>query len=111
MTRVRVPCSAFSSRTARMSRMAGSPRLMTAMRSNTPSAFLWVDSVPDGGRARCLHVHAAVDAPDLTGDVGRRVSGEEVDDAGDLLRLSQPTDRDPGLEALQHLLRDALDHL
>ena len=32
-----------------------------------------------------LHVHAAVDPPDLTGDVAGGVRGEEVHDAGDVV--------------------------
>jgi uncharacterized membrane protein YczE len=35
------------------------------------------------------HVHAPVDAPDRTGDVRGLVGGEEVDDAGDLVRPSE----------------------
>src|SRR5450631_2140713 len=41
-----------------------------------------------------LHVQAAVDSPDLTGDVGRRVGGQEVDHPRDLLRMTQPAHRD-----------------
>src|SRR5918997_6509283 len=108
-TRVPEPCSALSSRTARISRRAGSPRFTTAMRSNTRalSSVRWVLPTAPGR----LHVQAAVDAPDLTGDVAGGVRGEEVHDPGDLLRLAQPADRDLGLEALEHLLRHALEHL
>jgi len=35
------------------------------------------------------HVHAPVDAPDRTGDVRGLVGGEEVDDAGDLVRPTE----------------------
>ena len=38
MTRVPCPCSALSSRTARMSRIAGSPLLTTAIRWNTSAS-------------------------------------------------------------------------
>src|SRR5918998_164398 len=117
-TRVRVPCSALSSRTARISRRAGSPRLTTAMRSNTRAPL--PVSGPRGRlpanytcRPACagLHVKAAVDAPDLPGDVAGRVRGEEVHDAGDLLGLAQPADRGLGLELIDHLVRHRPEHL
>src|SRR3712207_2191762 len=101
-TRVRVPCSALSSRTARMSRSAGSPRLTTAMRSNTRAPLPVSGPGTAGGG---LHVQAAVDAPDLPGDVAGRVRGEEVHDAGDLLGLAQPADRGLGLELVDDLVR------
>lgn len=41
------------------------------------------------GRRGALHVHAPVDAPDRSGDVGGLVGGEEVNDAGDLVRPSE----------------------
>jgi uncharacterized membrane protein YczE len=41
------------------------------------------------GRVGRLHVHAPVDTPDRPGDVGRLVGGEEVDDAGDLVRSTE----------------------
>lgn len=40
-------------------------------------------------RGGASHVHAPVDAPDGAGDVGRLVGGQEVDDAGDLVRPSE----------------------
>jgi uncharacterized membrane protein YczE len=42
-----------------------------------------------GAAGAASHVHAPVDAPDRSGDVGRLVGGEEVDDAGDLVRPSE----------------------
>src|SRR5665811_492073 len=39
---------------------------------------------------RQLHVQAAVDAPDLAGDVRGRVRGQEVDHACDLVGTAQP---------------------
>src|SRR5918998_6497357 len=117
-TRVRVPCSALSSRTARMSRSAGSPRLTTAMRSNTRAPL-----PVSGPRGRLpanytcmpacagLHFQAAVDAPDLPGDVAGRVRGEEVHDAGDLLGLAEPAERDLALEVVEHLVRHRPEHL
>src|SRR5260370_22795108 len=44
MTRSGVRPSAFHSRTALISRMAGSPRLTTATRLNAPSLFLFIGS-------------------------------------------------------------------
>jgi hypothetical protein len=44
-----------------------------------------------------------VDAPDLPGDVRRRVGGQEGDHAGDLLRATHAADRDRRLERLDHL--------
>ena len=46
------------------------------------------------GEAQGPHVHAAVDAPDLAGDVGGGVGGEEVHDPGDLLGPAEPAQRD-----------------
>src|SRR3954454_21117856 len=111
MTRVRQPCSALSSRTARVSRMAGSPRLMTAMRSNTWTPLLSVVLRRRRGGGVRLHVQAAVDSPDLACDVGRRVGGEEVDDAGDLLRLPEPAERDLRPQSAEHLVRYGVQHL
>ena len=39
-----------------------------------------------GTLSRVLHVEPAVDRPDLAGDVGRGISGQEVHAAGDFLR-------------------------
>src|SRR4051794_40437389 len=110
MTRVLVPCSALSSRTARMRRTAGSPRLTTAIRRNTRAPLPCGRSYARGHWLR-LHVQAAVDAPDLSSDVGRGVRGEEVDDAGDLLGLAEPPERDLRPEGVQDLVRDAAQHL
>src|SRR5436190_11909058 len=43
---------------------------------------------------RRSHVHAAVDGPDLPGDVGGLVGRQEADHPGDLLRLPEPAQRD-----------------
>src|SRR5450759_3767526 len=58
-----------------------------------------------------LHVKAAVDAPDLAGDVCGGVRGQEVDYAGDLFGMAQPADRNGRLDLVQHLFRDVLEHL
>src|SRR6185295_9914309 len=58
-----------------------------------------------------LHVQAAVDAPDLAGDVTRRVRGQEVHDARDLLGLSEASERDLADDLLEQLGRDVLEHL
>src|SRR5450759_3338959 len=54
---------------------------------------------------RQLHVQAAVDAPDLAGDVRGRVRGQEVDHACDLVGTAQPADRNLRPDLVQHLLR------
>src|SRR4051794_24182783 len=60
---------------------------------------------------RWLHLHAAVDSPDLAGDVGGGVLAEEVDDARDLLGLAQAPERDLPLDHVEHLLGHGRHHL
>src|SRR4051794_35215555 len=110
-TRVPDPCSALSSRTARISRMAGSPRLITAMRSNNAAPLPVAVATSTAEWWRGLHVQPAVDAPDLTGDVGGGVGRQEVHDAGDLLRFPEPAERDLRPQPVQDLLRNAVEHL
>src|SRR5579871_2665369 len=57
------------------------------------------------------HVQAAVDGPDLAGDVGRLVGGEEADGAGDLLRPGQPAKRDLLPDPLQRPFRHGGHHV
>src|SRR5690242_6837554 len=58
-----------------------------------------------------LHVQAAVDAPNLSGDVSGGVGSQEMDDSGYLLRLSEAPERNLRPEPVQHLLRHAVEHL
>src|SRR6516162_2106340 len=62
----------------------------------SPVAFITVSS----------HVQATVDGPDLAGDVGGLVRGEEADRPGDFLRLAQAAHRDLLLDPAQHLFGD-----
>src|SRR6476659_155096 len=48
--------------------------------------------------SRDSHVHAAVDAPDLTSDVGGGVLGEEGDDSGNFLGGAETPERDLELD-------------
>src|SRR5215469_474035 len=57
------------------------------------------------------HVQAAVDGPDLAGDVSGLVRGEEADRPCDLLRLAQPANRDLLLDPDQYLVRDRGQHV
>src|SRR5215469_5913972 len=57
------------------------------------------------------HVQAAVDGPDLPGDVGGLVGGQEADDPGDLLRPAQAADRYLRADPVQHLVGDGGDHV
>src|SRR5580704_1596668 len=57
------------------------------------------------------HIQAAVDRPDLPGDVGRLVSGQEADDTGDLLRPAEPADGNLPLDPIEHLIRDRRHHV
>jgi hypothetical protein len=54
---------------------------------------------------------AAVDGPDLAGDVAGGVGGQEVHDAGDLLRAPQAPQRDLTADAVEDLLGHRLEHL
>ena len=56
---------------------------------------------------QALHVHAAVDRPHRAGDERRLVGGEEVDHARDLVRPTEPSQRDLGLDPVEHLLGHA----
>src|SRR6516162_11350694 len=57
-----------------------------------------------------LHVEAAVDGPDLPGDISGGVGGQEADHPGDLLGLAEPADRDLGPDLVQYLVRDGSQH-
>ena len=57
------------------------------------------NSANDLGVADRHMSEAAVDAPHLPGDVRGGVRGEEVDDAGDLVGVGEPADRDLALDA------------
>src|SRR6266851_4111696 len=57
------------------------------------------------------HVQAAVDGPDLPGDVGGRVGRQKADHPGDLLGRAEPADRDLGPDPVQHLVRDGGHHV
>src|SRR6476646_11581687 len=52
------------------------------------------------------HVHATVDAPHLSGDVGGGVGGQEVDNTGDFLGPAGPTHGNLAGQLRRHLLRD-----
>src|SRR5579864_448708 len=62
-------------------------------------------------RREQLHVLAAVNPPHGAGDVRGLVGGEEVNDASDLIWPTEPSERDLGLDPLEHLLGDVLEHL
>src|SRR6478735_3561933 len=53
------------------------------------------------------HVHATVDAPHLSGDVGGGVGGQEVDHSRDFLGPAGAADRDLAGDFGHHLLRKA----
>src|SRR5579859_1735710 len=74
--------------------------VLTADRTNTSSMTFLIS-----------HVQAAVDGPDLPGDVRRFVSGQERDHPRDLLRLAQPADRYLAAYPVQHLVRDGGQHV
>ena len=57
------------------------------------------------------HVHAAVDGPDLPGDVGGLVGRQEADHSGDLLGLPEPSLVDLAADPVHHLVRDGGDHV
>src|ERR1039457_4345769 len=57
------------------------------------------------------HVQAAVDGPDLPGDVGRLIGRQEGDHAGDLVRPAEPADRDLAADPVNDLLRDRSEHV
>src|SRR6476469_10878879 len=52
------------------------------------------------GRTETSHVQAAVDAPNLSGDVPRGVRSQEVHHSGDLPRLGQPPHGDAAFDAI-----------
>src|SRR5689334_4087147 len=60
---------------------------------------------------RWSHVHAAVDGPDLPGDVGGLVGRQEADHPGDLLRPPQPAQRDLRPHPVQRLVGHAGHHV
>src|SRR6516165_4908786 len=57
------------------------------------------------------HVQAAVDGPDLAGDVRGLVGGEEADGAGDLLRPGKPAQRNLLPDPLQRPFRHGGHHV
>src|SRR5450631_1317933 len=73
--------------------------------------LIWAGTFLGLSWACWLHVQAAVDAPDLAGDVRGGVSGQEVDHAGDFFGMAQPADRDGRLDPVEHLFGDVLEHL
>src|SRR6266542_6639042 len=61
--------------------------------------------------ASSSHVPAAVDGPDLAGDVGTLVGGEEADSPCDVVRTAEPAQRHLRPDAFEHLLRDGGQHV
>src|SRR5215471_1568322 len=57
------------------------------------------------------HVQAAVDGPDLPGDIGGLVGRQEADDPGDLLRLPETAQRDLAPDPVHHLVGDGGHHV
>src|SRR5215467_14095460 len=60
---------------------------------------------------RRSHVQAAVDGPDLPGDVGGLVGRQEGDHPGDLLRLPEAAQRDLRAHPVQRLLGHGGEHV
>src|SRR5215468_9642753 len=60
---------------------------------------------------RRSHVHAAVDGPDLPGDVRGLVGGQEADHPGDLFRLPEPAQRNLAADPVHHLVGNGGHHV
>jgi hypothetical protein len=70
---------------------------------------LWTLHVDTIGLRDALRVQAAVDGPDLPGDVRGGMRGQEVDDAGNSSGFPSPSERDLRPERVEDLLRNAVD--
>src|SRR6516165_9812665 len=57
------------------------------------------------------HVQAAVDGPDLAGDVSGLIRCQEADHPCDLARIAEPPHRNLAADAVQHLVRDGAEHV
>jgi hypothetical protein len=62
-------------------------------------------------RLSAAHAHAAVDTPNPSGVVGRRIGGQKVDNAGDLFGPAGTASRDLVGESGHHLVGNAGGHL
>src|SRR5580658_6139633 len=62
-------------------------------------------------RCRTSHVQAAVDGPDLPGDVRGLVRRQEADHPGDFFGLPEPAHRYLPAQPVQHLVRDGGHHV
>src|SRR5438270_7314251 len=83
---------------------------------SSASSRCWRMISPSAAEARAamasrLHLLTAVDIPHLTGDERRVVRGQEVHDARHLVGPAEPSHGDLGLDAVEDLLGDVLDHL
>src|ERR1039457_640761 len=58
-----------------------------------------------------LHVQAAVDPPDLAGDIPGGVGGEKVDNTRNLFRLRDTAHGNLGPDLVKNFLRYPLEHL
>src|SRR5215475_5265261 len=59
----------------------------------------------------CSHVQAAVDGPDLPGDIGGLVSGQEADHPGDFLRLAEASHGYLRANPVEHLVGNGGEHV
>src|SRR5258708_13368460 len=60
---------------------------------------------------RPSHIQAAVDRPDLAGDIGGLVGRQEADDAGDLRRPAHPANRNLPPDPIEPLARAPPHHV
>src|ERR1700756_1970414 len=78
---------------------------------SVPAMNCWAFCGAERVAAAVSHVEAAVDSPNLAGDVRGGVGGKEVNHPRNLLRLAETTDRNLAGDLRDHLLGHRRDHL